>query len=254
MNHTVTLNDTVYTAPSAWNELSFKQLIVWGKICTKNISPDDGLRLATIFFYKIPKSKFFGLNAAQQIQLTQTLDFLTEANKLTNWLLPSVRISFNKYYGPAHRLTNVTIKEFRYTEFYYHAYSLSKDEKYLDCLIASLYRPKARKPSDNDLRVIITDILVQKNARHMARIKDSIRQAIFFNYQGCRTYIMQKFPLIFIAGDAEKPNGIPDLEGMIKTVAGGKFGAFKETELTPLSLFLRHVQDEIEEHERNKSK
>ncbi|MNL55732.1 hypothetical protein D3C87_1791640 [compost metagenome] len=86
----------------------------------------------------------------------------------------------------------------------------------------------------------------------MRNIKPAERQAMLFNYEGCQLYIMQKFPEIFKVSDKTETAGLPDLEGMIKTVAGGKFGAFKETETTPLYLFLSHVQDEIIESERNK--
>ncbi len=250
--NTITLSETVYTAPSKWNELTIDQLIIWMRICAKNIEGDDALRLAVFGFYKLPKKDFFKLTKVQGIQLSFTLRFLLEEKQqLNNWIIPFIRPNFySKYYGPANRLTTSTIKEYRYTELLYNAYMAKKDPRLLDRLIGALYREPSG--SENDIRIGLSDLGVSKRARVIRELSPTLKAAILFNYEGCRNYLSARYPTIFISGKKDNKTGLPDLQGMIRNIAGGKFGNFVETEQTGLYMFLDHLKDELAENAKNR--
>lgn len=249
--NTITLNGKTYTAPSSWNEFTERHLRIWAVVCSKQISQNHALMLTAILFYGIPKRVFFKLDPGYQFDIVDTIKFVCLRNDLVRWIFPSLHIRFKCFTGPENRLANSTIKEFRATEMYYHAWRKSKDEKYLDMLIATLYRPKGFNALGNDERVQLTDIRVRKHAPAMAKLAPATRRAILFNYEGCQGFICRKYPLIFKPG-GDGAQGLPDMEGLIKIIAGGKFGSFQEAETTPLYLFLDDLSDKIEESEKRK--
>ncbi|RQO65075.1 hypothetical protein DBR40_24695 [Pedobacter sp. KBW01] len=248
--NTISIAGQSFKAPSSWEELTYKQLLMWVKIISKDITLDEAFSVAVVVFYGIPKKLFFSLNPVQKFELKETLTFLYGENKLVTWLVPFFQIRFRKYTGPENRLSNSTIKEFRHTEMYYNAYNRNKNPKFLDLLIATLYRPKAKVLQGNDLREPFSEIRIRSKASSMRNLSNPLRSAILFNYEGCRNFIFKKYPMIFKPG-AKKSDAIPDMEDLIKTVAGAKFGNFNETETTGIYLFLDDLKDKIEEYERN---
>ena len=250
----INIGSNKYTGPANWNDITREQLIAWIKICAKSIGGENALKLAMMVFYKIPPKVFFRLNSAQQIQLIDVLTFLGTGNHLVKWLIPKIKVSYMTLLGPVDRLTNSSIKEFRFSELYYNAYLVSKDPRALDMLITTLYRPTGKQHPDNDLRIPVTEIDIQLRAKYVSGLDPVLRGAILFNYEGCRSFIFTRYPTVFKPGGTSVSKDLPDLEGLIKTVAGGKFGPFKETETTPLYLFLDHLSDEIEQAEKIKRK
>jgi hypothetical protein len=247
----ITINGKAYCAPSAWGNMHLQQLIIWTKILSKDIAVDDAMMLCVVLFYKIPKRIFFKLSPAQQWDLIESIKFIYGENKMYSWVLPSFRIGFTWYHSPQTRLSTSTIKEFRSTEFFYNAYKKTGDEKFVDQLIATLYRSKGPNSGGNDIRCDLTEMRIRKHAPAMARLNPDLRRVIIFTYEACRVFIAKKYPSIFKQGGTSS-NAIPDMEPLIKIVAGGKFGTFKDTESTTLYLVLDHLKDEIEANEKNK--
>lgn len=254
--NTIQLDHKTYTAPDQWNEISEQQLCLWMKICAKkSIKDEDALRLATVGFYGLAKDDFLKLSRPLEIQLLYTLAFLFDKKPaLTTWVIPEIGNRFlgHRYYGPANRLSNITIREYRYTELLYSAYQIKQSPELLDQLIASLYRSKDSRGNGNDIRVPLTDLGISKRNKYMSGLPDELKAAILFNYQCCRNYIAERYPTIFLSGGAKNSQALPDLQNMIKNVAGGKFGNFVETEATGLYLFLDHLKEELAENEKNK--
>lgn len=247
----INLNGRSFTAPASWEEMTPKQLLIWIKILDQNVEQFDAFKLAVFFFYKISNKWWLRLTEVQRYNLTLTLAFLWDKDKAVNWIIPSVRIWLRKYIGPDNRLSNITIKEYRSCEIYHTLYQRTGSGNYLDMLIATLYRPIGKNDSGNDEREKLNDISIRKNASKMSRLSEPMRQAILFNYEACSVSIRSKYPFVFKAvGKADK--SLPDLEAHIKIVSGGKFGSFKETETTPVYLFLDHLNQYIEESEKSK--
>jgi len=246
--NSITLGTKQYQCPAKWEEMESYHLLVWMRIIVKEIDRTHAFALAVMLFYRIPKTVFFRITAAQLVQLKNTLGFLAEGNKLVKWIIPYVKPYFwkKKYYGPSDRLASSSIQEFRYAEMYYLAFQKTKEDRFLDQLIATLYRRKGSNTLKLDCREQISQLLINTNAANMQKLDKALRMAIVFNYEGCRRYIFEKYPTVFKTSSTESTsNTLPDLEGIIKTVAGGKFGTFRETEGTALYIFLNHLADEI---------
>ena len=248
----IEINDKKYTAPSKWAELSQEQLIIWMKVCEKKISASMALMFVSVVFSGIKKNLHFKLNVAQQIALSESFNFLLE-NKLTAWIIPTIKIGFKTFLGPSDYFSTSTIEEFSTAETYYHAYLKNKDEALLDLLIATLYRPASSINNGKDTRKVFAEVDVLRNARKMSKLDKHLRAAILFNYEGCRLSVMQRYPTLFIQGDgAADPARLPDLSPIIKTIAGGKFGTYKQTKMEDLYVFLNHWRDEQEAWEKQK--
>jgi hypothetical protein len=242
------------SAPSTWAEVTSNQLITWSKICAKKIDREQALMFVSKLFYGIKTKMFFSLNSAQKIQLADTLAFLLE-NKLYNWLIPELHFRFRKtFHGPANRLSTSSILEFSVSEFHYSAFKKTSDERYLDLLISALYRPASKKNNGKDFRAIFTELDCKSNAGLISKLPAAVRASILFNYEGCRSFIVKKYPLIFVPGEGSENNKLPDLGPLIKTVAGSKFGSYNETEGTNLYTFLDHLQDEMDKVKEMESK
>jgi hypothetical protein len=250
--HQIYFNQVKKEAPSNWSEITEEQLIIWVKLCAKEITTAQALMFVSPLFYCLPKKMYFLLNVAQQIQLADGFKYLLD-NQLFTWVIPNIRVHhLKKYRGPEERLSTSTIEEFKTAEFLYHAYLQSRNENLLDQLIACLYRPVSKRNNGKDERKVFSEVDVIRNAGKMHKLNKHLRAAILFNYEGCRSFIVSRYPTVFIPGDGTTSAKLPDLSPLIKTVAGGKFGSYKETEQVNLYVFLDHLRDEIEESNRKK--
>lgn len=251
--NTISINEQSFTAPQKWEEMDLYRLIDWTKIVQKQISRTDAFALAVITFYKLKPKLYFAMQPAQHVQLKDTLSFLAEENLLNKWLIPSVNVfPLKKYYGPEDYLSTSTIKEFRFCELFYHQYQKTKDAAFLDKLIGTLFRPKGK--SEVDKREKLSRLNLARNAERLKSLSPVLKNAILFNYEGCRNAIFKAYPKVFKpSGKGEKSNTIPDLENIINVVAGGKFGNFAETEETLIYRFLDHLTNEITENEKRQT-
>jgi hypothetical protein len=250
--HKIYIDRVLKEAPSAWHELTADQLIIWMKICAKDIGIEKALMFASSVFLGLPKREYFKLNAAQQIQLADQFKYLLD-NKLFAWLIPVIKVGLlGKFHGPKDHLHTSTIEEFNAAESYFHEYQRTGKEAFLDMLIAVLYRPISKHNNGKDERKNFTEIDVIRNAPRMRKLDKHLRAAILFNFEGCRRHVVSWYPTIFIPGKEGEKSKFTNLTPLIKTVAGGtgKFGSFRETEQTNLYLFLDHLRDEIEESNR----
>lgn len=243
----ISIGNLHYTAPSKWEEMTADQLKIWVEILSKNIEVTHALSFACIHLYKIPYKLWQSLIPAYHVQIKETLKFLTKSNQLTNWLITSFKIGLTTYYGPANKLSSITIEEFRHAEVYYLAYMKTKRPELLDSLISVLFRQKGKSEAELDNRIQFSPLIVQTNTAKMSGLHKLKKEAILFNYAGCRNFIFKKYPTIFkISKKEQSAGGIPDLINLISVVAGGKFGTQRETERTPLYNFLDHLEREIE--------
>ncbi|MFD2741970.1 MULTISPECIES: hypothetical protein [Sphingobacterium] len=238
-----------------WSNLSRRQYLLWCGILRMELHVDEALDLATRLFYNISGKWWKLLNAAHRYELRQKLDFLLSAQATDN-ILDSFRIGFMKYYGPAHKLSNLTIAEYRQTELYYDMYLHTGQTKFLHLLAATLFRPKGKRRGD-DIRLPLDDYTVGKRANLFRWTLHPVKLlAIKFYYESCRTYVRKSFPTIYKTsapsdGPFTRPNtGLQDLEDHILAYSGDKFGSFDHTRNTNLYLFLKHMAERIDEYER----
>ncbi|WP_353183592.1 hypothetical protein [Parapedobacter lycopersici] len=241
-----------FSAPSAWNELSRKQLYYWCGIIRMRIPVEQAMQAAVMFFYGISIGLLSRLNtsAAYDAQLRLSLDFLMGENTLTKNVIGSVRLFFRRYHGPSNRLANISVGEYRRTELYYQLYLKTGDQELLRLLAATLFRP-AGKGGVEDIREPVNEIRINRRARLFRWLNPNWLHAILLYYEGCRGSIIKSHPKIFKPSkQAAEGNGLMDLEDQILAYSGDKLGNFKDTVAINLYVFLKHMTQRIEEYER----
>lgn len=231
--HSITINDNTIDIPGNWNELTGSQLLWITKLVSRDIGFQE-LKLKMLFRFSgirvilrksilIKGIEHFWIkfNRKEILISPSTLAFITGSfdcffqgksdNKwivnstLTKQLLPRIRIKGRYYYGPADGLSNITFREFIFTETYLNAYNTTDDIKNVDNLIAVLYRPsgKIKENSINyngDKRERFNDNIIDIRAKKMTFLPDEYKQAILYYYEGCKKHIFALFPNVFSEG------------------------------------------------------
>lgn len=234
-----------------------RQLILWCGILRMELLVGQALDLAIFLFAKIPKRFFSQMPFIYRLQLRDTVAFLEE-NTMTANVLGYVRVMFLKYHGPAHKLANLTIGEWRRTELYYELWTKTGQNRYLHLLAATLFRPAGRYRGD-DIRCRLTENSITRRAHLFAwALHPTALKAIQLFYEGTRAYVQRRFPKIYRnTGEQSQSLGkqiLHDWEDTILTYSGDKLGNFVETSETNLYVFLKHMTERIEKLEKLKAR
>lgn len=199
----VAINRRTYQVPSNYNELTAQQLRKIVQVMLSKLNPvRSKVLLMKIlvwknnwWFRRLPDHAI-----ADMLLLTDWLIEKDEKERfrkpnLIKQLFPQIKIGFKKYAGPADALSNITLNEWARTEQYFVKYRETLDMKYLDLLIAVMYRPidKAKKPADTnydgDQREAFNDFNYQLRAKKCAKIKLFTKLSILYFYEGSRDFI-----------------------------------------------------------------
>ena len=124
-----------------------------------------------------------------------------------------------KYYAPAIRLRNTTIAEFSFADSAFYKWRQTNEIIWLNVLVACLYREKASKPLEYDIRRPFLKLAVDARADALSNLNYKTKLAIAYTYEGCRNAIAENYPLIF-------PKPITDPE--IKTPQKQNYVSFGE--------------------------
>lgn len=247
-----------YKGPSDWNSLSRGDFLLWCSIIGKMMPVEHALASAGYLFFKIPAKVYKSLGTGEDLAIADQMRWLME-NRITNNVIGKFRIGWRVYYGPANRLSNLSIGEYRRTELLYQLYNKTGKRDYLLALAATLFRSKGDASVD-DVRCELTEAGVNSRAKFFRwALHPTILQGIKLFYEGCRGDIIRRFPIVFpVDSDPDSnPLAVPkpaisDLEEIILAYSGGKLGNFEETMKTNIYIFFKHLEQKIEEYNRNK--
>jgi hypothetical protein len=132
--------------------------------------------------------------------------------------------------------------EFRFADKMYLRYSNTGDEKYLDKLIGTIYRPAAGWfDKSGEKRLPFNNNFIEKYASRLSRLSYAEKQLILLWYIGCRTAIVEGFSDVFdtkTVGNEES-----DWMDLIMAMSGNKFGTFTETSNTNFLLILTELRE-----------
>ena len=238
---TLKLDNTEFKIPKSWNEVSPETLVFIAALCENGI-PKQELLVKTFLFDNqlkvIPNNNRnllsvshgkteFVLTSDILNQLANCYSFLLKDNTDGNYHLnpilikplPSFNINGITYYSPADALTNISLHEFIFCETYFHHYTVKDSSKYLDLLIATIYRPEREnyKPEYGDRRAIFNDFVINDRAAKIESLPTTQKQVIKWFYEGSCAHLHKKFPHVFNTGSSA--SGSNDVfEGFIKLV------------------------------------
>jgi len=216
--------------PENWNEMDGYQLVRIASLLHSNLPMDvaefEALRILS------GKSKLFFMIVPLDVKAAciPQIQWLFEEIKLTKQLLPH----YAGFYGPADDMMNLTMAEFHFCEMYYQELVVEKIDAALDNLVAVLYRKpkfaydKARN-KDGDIRTKFNPHETSYWSKQVAEWPRNVKQAILLFYDGCRQQWASDYDEVFTTAESNQ-NYYDGLYGMMRNIAGAKYGTFEQVE------------------------
>jgi hypothetical protein len=218
----VEFGSRLYLVPTAWNELSRRQLLritrLHGQTFATARALDDAFRRVLL---AIPGRLLARLNGIQRAELRHLVPvgFLREPHKgspLTAQLLEHLPYLKwwqglgARYYGPRANFRNLRFAEFMFADAYFLRYLQTNDEQQLDRLVATLYRPQRAGYAPHspgyggDRREDFNENLLDARTRAIAKQPHHVKYAVLLWYQGCRKALENRFEYVFTADNTSK--------------------------------------------------
>lgn len=186
----------------------------------------------------------------QEINLLYLTDFIFNKNEGYFNRFPKIKIVFFKHlYGPADKLSNISINEFSFALKHFNSFNTTKDEKHLDLLIACLYRPKQRNWEQfGDIRKPFIPFTAEKYIKQISKFEYEQKMAIYLFFNACMDLISKLYPAVFnkVVEEEKKSNTkVHTFTDTILKLSGGKFGSFNETKDQNAHLVLKELNQLI---------
>ncbi|UZR93131.1 hypothetical protein [Chondrinema litorale] len=156
------------------------------------------------------------LNISHRFLLRIDPESLNRLRELSLWVfeecsftekkLDSFSLNSKTFYAPDTCLFNCSFIEFIHADEMAQQYALSGEEKYLDALVATLFRPAKSKKQLNaddyngDIRRPYNYYLSQIYAKEITGLDQALKKVVFLFFAGCKKYISEQFPEVFGAG------------------------------------------------------
>lgn len=264
------------TVPQRWNDLSDNQLQKILKCLHYNREVTDSIKLELlVYLFLDDKNDKKSIGEFQQIlaniplntvdrdilYLSSYLEFILNDINLTKF--PSELIIDGKtYYGPADRLSNLTIEELSFADHIYFNWITTGKQIELDRLVTVLYREKTKIHNINDIREDFSRHTLSQRGSILPTLDEEIKLAIGYAYKGSRDLMFSKFKIIFptnkntLKQGVRKPVKYRSFNAMIHTMSMGEtmpLGNLHEVKRTNAYDFFTIVQETIiMQRERNK--
>ena len=200
----VEIDGKTYSMPSCWNELTRKQLAYVSCLFQGQLSMVDFKLRALFDFLPIRPKVIKRIHPEDAYFLCETLDFLFSEVSLTKNLLPVIMTGRRKCTGPSDAMMNGTFGEFTMANSMLDAFAKTKEQKYLDEMVAVLYRPKKwfwfiRKAfTDNqDPRQRFASRSLKSRCKSMSAVDYSIKYSVFLFFSGILNALPMLYPYVY---------------------------------------------------------
>jgi hypothetical protein len=196
----VEIDGRTYFTPSDWNELTKKQVFFVSRLFQGQLSIVDFKLRALFDFLSVRPKVIKRIHPEDVYFLCESLDFLFKGVSLTKNLLPVLRTGRRKYFGPADAMMNCTFGEFTMANSLLDSFSKTKEQEYLDEMVAVMYRPRKwfwfiRKSfTDNqDPRKRLVNRTLKKRCRDISQVDYEIKYSVFLFFSG----VLNSLPLLY---------------------------------------------------------
>jgi hypothetical protein len=224
----VEIEGKTYFMPSDWNELTKKQVLFVSRLFQGQLTKVDFKLRALFDFLSVKPKVTKQIHPEDAYFLCESLDFLFKEVSLTRNLLPVIRPGWRKCVGPSDAMMNCTFGEFTMANSLLDSYSKTREQKYLDEMVAVLYRPKKwfwfilKAFTDNqDPRKKFVNRSLKKRCQRISRLDYEIKYSVFLFCSGVLNSLPTLYPYVYQQkGDAgSEDNGWASL---IISLADGK--------------------------------
>lgn len=200
----VEIDGKSYFTPSDWNELTKNQLLFVSRLFHGKLTRVEFKLRALFNFLSITPKVKKRLHPDDAYFLCETLDFLFNEVSLTRNNLPVIRTGGKKYIGPSDAMMNCTFGEFTMANSLLDSFSKTRDQKYLDEMVAVLYRSKKwfwsiRKSfTDNqDPRKRFVKRSLKRRAGIIAQVDYHVKYSIFLFFSGVLNSLPELYPYVY---------------------------------------------------------
>jgi len=190
--------------PSEWNELSQKQLLYVSKLFSAKFTLVEFRVRALFEFLSIGKKTFKRITPEDAFTLCESLDFLNTEVSLTRNLIPVIKAGLRKYHGPADAMVYCTFGEFTLACSALDEYQKTGEVKYLDELVAILFRPMKvfwfilKYFTDNqDPRGKFMNRTLKKRAGSIAMVDHCVKYSIYLFFNGVLNSLPALYPYVY---------------------------------------------------------
>lgn len=204
-------------APRSYAEMTEKQvrfvasLMLFGidekSICVRSFIRFSGLKLKGMtedhYFFKIKSTK---------IQIHLTFDEINEFSNRFKFLSSNFiginPVKIRGFVALDPKWENMTFLQYLEAENFYQAYVHTKDEQFLNKLIATIFLKKGTKYDNNR---------TEKRAKRLSRCDKVTKMCVMMWAMGVKEYFTQKFPDLFAPVlSAQKSSSSPDMYAIIQ--------------------------------------
>lgn len=250
-----------FNIPTTWNELSIRQLGYISELLTKSKDGDSGVYFEVVYHLFCPsfawswkgiKERYKFMQLLLQVPFSELLpysSFIFTELKLTKF--PKfVKIAGKKYFGPADRLSNITIEELNFAYKFYYDWLIDQDASALDRLVTTLYRP-ARNKKKGDIRETFDTANILSRGSILPKMPEETKLTIGFAFKGSVEYMFSKFPHIFPKQKSTKNTTKPKYQSLLPMInamflyENQPLGIRKEVLKTNAYVFLDVAQETI---------
>lgn len=230
--------------PENWDEITSKQYLQLVQLFHANILDPD-VAVDKALYILLNKNLFSYLILPLQVRQAcyDHVLWVFEEKQITKQLLPK----YKGLYGPESEFDDLTMVEFHHAEIEY-AEAIKNNEnsnEALNKLIAVLYRPMA-----NGKRAPFTFELIEPSLKQIDRWPMNVKLAILIWYDGCRQLLRELYPLAFEGSSDSGDNYFSGLYLMMRSIAGNKYGTWKDVEQMSVHLAFMEIVASIEDEKR----
>lgn len=236
-----TLNKKRYQVPTAWQELSPKQLL---KVCLllHQYEEDDVLLPLFRCLCKVPDKLWDALSLSDRYELIRMVEPFTIERMLYPGKL-TFRVGLTTYHLPPHELRMESSIAVAMADLHMKNFLMTpaRNSHSLDLMIASLCRPLKRCQRKNDRwdgysRERYHTVLVEQRAKRLARLDFRVKLYILRYFIASLDYLHKTYPGVYKPPIPKKgqpapkqaPKGLGMIPWLMAIAETGAFGTFDE--------------------------
>jgi hypothetical protein len=258
--HDVFIDGRHRPVPAIWNELPRKLLL--RVVATLYGRHENELQLRfhlLSILLQVPLVTVVNLFTPVQIcQLKWLTDFVLGELTLTAQALPWLRRPRTwfhplpaKWWGPREQFRNLRFLEFIFADAYFVAYAKDPETKWLDQLVAVLYRPQRRpyRPRAvdyaGDRRQDYNPVHLAARTAQVVHLPLAQKLAVLTWYRGCRLQLERDYPRVFTpAHEAAAAQASDGWAHVAREMSGTIFGTLEQTETQLVRDVLARMEDD----------
>lgn len=243
--------------PTSWNTIPQQQLLKIAPLFSSDLKGKQFdlqllLLLLNVKWWQFRKHRKVNALLSNRVlaDIKQHYEFMYTSCSLTTFIGP-LKINRKLWYPCDDRFSNLSIGEFSVTEDLFLQWHNTNNIEYLRYLAAVIYQPV-----DALNRAVFEKKYLESNYKRLAKLNTNQLLAIGLSYRGCKSQLAKKYKKVFPA--PKKSTETPTVKikqnttGLSKVtlqMAGGKFGAYNETNNTNVYVFLDEFTEQLIQQE-----